>query len=251
LHISPADSAPTAAGDRKDVQNAQSELEPEPTDSAPTEVKDLKYVQNAQSELEPELTDGLSPVHRHPVVSLSEAESGPRNLWDEAYNTLREKEPELINAYEKDLLASQDQYPQGMLVRLAFLLVERHQILCLTITSTCTEWEHTNIDASIKRELADEGDKPKEEVVDREEQLQQLVNRKLEDMQNSQLRITVGGKEVVVKEVVGKIVRTVISAKSFISSVVSAEPHAALAWAGVLAVLPVSIYIAYCSAFKC
>jgi hypothetical protein len=86
--------------------------------------------------------------------------------------------------------------------------------------------------------------------VGREEQLQQLVNRKLEDMQNSRLKITVAGKEVVVQEMVSKIVCVVISAKSFISSAVSAEPHAALAWAGVLAVLPVSIYLNYLSNFS-
>jgi hypothetical protein len=62
-------------------------------------------------------------------------------------------------------------------------------------------------------------------------------------MQNSRLKITVGGKEVIVKELVSKIVSVIISTKDFISSAVSAEPHAALAWAGVLVILPVSIYL--------
>lgn len=115
----------------------------------------------------------------------------------------------------------------------------------LAIFRTYIEGEHTYIDACNERELADEGDKPNVEVVDRKEQLQQLVDRKLQDMQDSRLKITMGGKEVVVKELVGKIVRVIISAKSLIGSAVSAEPHAALAWAGVLAVLPVSIYIDY------
>lgn len=97
------------------------------------------------------------------------------------------------------------------------------------------------MDASNTWALADGDDISNDEVMDREEQLQQLVNRKLEDMQVSRLKITVGGKEVVVQELVGKIASAIISAKSFISSAVSAEPHAALAWAGVLVVLPVSI----------
>jgi hypothetical protein len=63
-------------------------------------------------------------------------------------------------------------------------------------------------------------------------------------MQNSRLKITVDGKEVVVKEVVGKIVGVIISA-------VSAEPHAALAWVGVLVILPVSIYLNYLSNYRC
>lgn len=75
------------------------------------------------------------------------------------------------------------------------------------------------------------------------EQLQKLVDRKLEDVQNAQLKINVNGKEVVVKEQVRKVIHTILSAKNFIGSSVSAEPHAALAWAGVLVVLPVSVYI--------
>lgn len=51
------------------------------------------------------------------------------------------------------------------------------------------------------------------------------------------------GKEVIVKEQVGKVVRAILSVKDFIRSAVSTEPHAALAWAGVLVILPVSIYM--------
>src|SRR5438046_7551610 len=72
---------------------------------------------------------------------------------------------------------------------------------------------------------------------DRQVQLQKLVDCKLEDMQNAQLKITVGRKEVVVKEQVRKVVHAILSAKNCIGSAVVAEPHAALAWAGVLVVL--------------
>ena len=80
-------------------------------------------------------------------------------------------------------------------------------------------------------------------------QLQGLVDRKLQDVQKAQLKITVGGKEVIVKEQVRKVVHAILSAKDFIGSAVIAEPHAALAWAGVLVILPVSIAITVTSAF--
>jgi len=101
------------------------------------------------------------------------------------------------------------------------------------------------MDASNIQALADGRDVHNEKVLDREQRMQQLVNRKLEDMHNSRLKIIVCGKEVIVRDVVGKIVGVIISAKSYISSAVSAEPHAALAWAGILVILPVSIFHTY------
>jgi hypothetical protein len=77
---------------------------------------------------------------------------------------------------------------------------------------------------------------------DRQVQIQKLVERKLQDIQNAQLKLTLGGREVVVKEQIRKVVNMIISAKDLIGPAVSADPHAALAWAGVLVVLPVSIY---------
>jgi hypothetical protein len=117
------------------------------------------------------------------------------------------------------------------------------RISFLAVNRTHTECEHTYN----KRSLAGGGDIPSVGGANREEELQKLVDRKLQDMQNSRLKITVSGKEVVVKEKVSKIVHGILSAKRFIGSAVSAEPHAALAWAGVLIVLPVSIYIDYLS----
>jgi N-terminal domain of NWD NACHT-NTPase len=105
---------------------------------------------------------------------------------------------------------------------------------------------YTCADAFGKRKFEGRGEIPTVHGVDagdREVQLQKLVDQKLQDMQNSRLKITVGGKEVVVKEQVRTIVHAILSAKDFIGSAVSAEPHAALAWAGVLVVLPVRIII--------
>jgi hypothetical protein len=90
-HVSPADSTPPAAENPKDIQDAQSQHEPEPTH------KPLA-------------------LHDDSALFLSRAESGSKNLWAEAYKTLRGKDPKLIGAYEKDLLTSQNRNQQGMSV---------------------------------------------------------------------------------------------------------------------------------------
>jgi hypothetical protein len=61
----------------------------------------------------------------------------------------------------------------------------------------------------------------------------------------------VSGKEVIVKEQVRKVVHAILSAKDYVGSAVIPEPHAALAWAGVLVILPVRIAITIASAFPC
>jgi len=75
---------------------------------------------------------------------------------------------------------------------------------------------------------------------DGEEQLQQLAKNKLDAIRNAQLKVTVGGEEIAVKDQVLKVVRTITAFKDFIGTAISAEPHAALAWAGVAVILPVS-----------
>jgi hypothetical protein len=89
-----------------------------PVDSTSTIAEEPKDVQNAQLNLEPEPKDGFSPVHSNHAVSSIAVEPGSKSLWDEAYHTLREKNSKLIDAYEKDLLASQNSNQQGMLVRM-------------------------------------------------------------------------------------------------------------------------------------
>jgi len=192
---------------RADATGGPALLNASPADSSPTAMEDLrpKYLPNQQSNFVPQLRTDFIPLHNSPAVGSSAEELRPRNLWNEAYNTLRKKDSELIDAYERDLLASQD---------LAF----------------------------DKQTSLSEGQIPSVGDIDRGVQLQKLVDQKLQDIQDSRLKITVSGKEIVVKEQVCKVVHAILSAKDFIGSAVSAEPHAALAWAGVLVVLPVSIY---------
>jgi hypothetical protein len=79
-----------------------------------------------------------------------------------------------------------------------------------------------------------------DEGAGRQKQLSELVDRKLQDMEKSRLSVNLAGKEIIVKEQVRKVVYAILGAKDLIGAAVSAEPHAALAWAGVVFVLPVS-----------
>jgi hypothetical protein len=73
-----------------------------------------------------------------------------------------------------------------------------------------------------------------------ETRLQNLVERRLADIQETRLQFTVGGRDIVVKDQARRIIHAILAVKDFISSAVSSEPHAALAWAGILVLLNVS-----------
>jgi hypothetical protein len=73
-----------------------------------------------------------------------------------------------------------------------------------------------------------------------ETRLQNLVERRLAEIQETRLQFMVGGREIIVKDQVRRIIHAILSVKDFISSAVSSEPHAALAWAGILVLLNVS-----------
>jgi N-terminal domain of NWD NACHT-NTPase len=74
----------------------------------------------------------------------------------------------------------------------------------------------------------------------REEQMSALVQKKLQIMDSKRWRIQLGNKSIGVSEQIDKVITIVLFAKDFVSSAVSADPHAALAWAGVCVLLPVS-----------
>ena len=73
---------------------------------------------------------------------------------------------------------------------------------------------------------------------DRQNQVSTLISKKLKVLDDSQWRFRLGEQTVEVKAQVEKVVKTVIWAQGFVSSAVSADPHAALAWAGVSLLLP-------------
>lgn len=72
------------------------------------------------------------------------------------------------------------------------------------------------------------------------EEIQKLAKTKLEKLPEARISFSLCGKRIIVREAVQKAIRTVTAFKPIISGVISAEPHAALAWAGVLTILPVS-----------
>lgn len=75
----------------------------------------------------------------------------------------------------------------------------------------------------------------------RQEQLSAFITKRLDSIEKDQTGFTMAGRKVVLHERFDKFIRIVMFAKDFVSSAVNGEPHAALAWAGVCVLLPVSI----------
>lgn len=129
------------------------------------------------------------------------ADETPEDLWDRAYTALRERE---------DLKNLTDTYEN--------VLMENLQG---EGSSTCT---FADLNAS-----------------DREEQMSALVQKKVDHMEQAQSKLRLGNKVIKLRPQVDRVVKVVIYAKDFVTSAVSADPHAALAWAGVCVFLPVSL----------
>ncbi|EEA28223.1 hypothetical protein TMatcc_003457 [Talaromyces marneffei ATCC 18224] len=68
----------------------------------------------------------------------------------------------------------------------------------------------------------------------REEQLRQIASQKIDEVDLAKWQIKIGNRSLVLRDQFDKAVKVVIATKEFISSAVSSEPHAALAWAGLL-----------------
>ncbi|KAL2675685.1 hypothetical protein Neosp_011875 [[Neocosmospora] mangrovei] len=68
--------------------------------------------------------------------------------------------------------------------------------------------------------------------------IQKLAQNKLEGLSEAYLAFSLRGRRIVVRNAVLKAVKLVLSFKPIINGAVAAEPHAALAWAGVLTILP-------------
>lgn len=64
-----------------------------------------------------------------------------------------------------------------------------------------------------------------------------LVKRRFAEMESSRLKITFAGKEITVREQARRAIDLIISLKPSIAIAVGADPHAALAWAGIMLLL--------------
>lgn len=127
-----------------------------------------------------------------------EAESQPHDLWDRAYESLREEKEsrKIIDAYEKILLSE---------------LKDDHSFPVVT--------EGTGLSK-------------------RGRDMSALVQKKVKAMEDARWKFQLGDLTVEMKTQVDRIVKAILFAKDLVSPAVSAEPHAALAWAGVCMLLP-------------
>ncbi|KAJ4039148.1 hypothetical protein NW756_009737 [Fusarium oxysporum] len=69
--------------------------------------------------------------------------------------------------------------------------------------------------------------------------VQEIAEDKLEDIPGARLSFQIRDRPIVVRQGVVKAIRVVNAFKPIISGAVAAEPHAALAWAGISTVLPI------------
>ena len=76
----------------------------------------------------------------------------------------------------------------------------------------------------------------------REKTMRSFVSKKLAAMNDKKWRLNVAGSSVEIREQVDRLLKTILVAKDFISSVASMDPiHAGLPWAGVCMLLSVGI----------
>lgn len=64
-------------------------------------------------------------------------------------------------------------------------------------------------------------------------------------MSEERLCFRMNGKELIVRDQAQKIINGVLAVKDVVSAAISSDPHAAIAWAGVLVVLPVQIILSF------
>ncbi|KAB5522880.1 hypothetical protein GE09DRAFT_1154464 [Coniochaeta sp. 2T2.1] len=69
-------------------------------------------------------------------------------------------------------------------------------------------------------------------------QIQELAQEKLQKLPEARLSFSIGDKRIVVRDAVRKTISAVTAFKDVISSAISAEPGAGLAWAGIMSILP-------------
>ncbi|KAJ5721674.1 uncharacterized protein N7483_009608 [Penicillium malachiteum] len=67
--------------------------------------------------------------------------------------------------------------------------------------------------------------------------LEEFIKTRLQEIEKTQLKLEISGREIVAREQVRRIMNAILSVKDFISTAVSSEPHAALAWAGILVLM--------------
>ena len=128
-----------------------------------------------------------------------------KELWNEAYEELKEKEKSIIKDYE-------DAMPEDISMALGSI--------SLTLGAP-------------------------EVPVRRKKQMVALVEKKVAEAKKNAWKLRYGDNEVVLKDLAEPAVKLINDAGEFVDRVVSANPYASIAWAGVSLLLPVSLEIQY------
>ena len=76
------------------------------------------------------------------------------------------------------------------------------------------------------------------------------IARRLEEQDSERLRFKLFGRSVNVREQSERIIKFVVWAKDVVGAALKAEPHAAVAWAGISLLLPVSTQCSVCEKAK-
>ena len=74
---------------------------------------------------------------------------------------------------------------------------------------------------------------------ERAAELGKFASQKLKAVQEGDLKVIIHGKEIVVKEQIDRVIRCILAVKDVIREVLDNDPHGAIAWAGIVIILPV------------
>ncbi|OJJ42671.1 hypothetical protein ASPZODRAFT_169958 [Penicilliopsis zonata CBS 506.65] len=153
--------------------------------------------------LNPQNTSGVSIATPTVPEKHADESATPKGLWAEAYAKVEDEDAKLLEVYKQYLLSP----------------------------------EESTTGSGKSPEAQKPSSSPPDDRADR--QLQDLAQRKLKAVHEGHRKIIVQGKKVVIKDQINRVIRTILASKDFISTLLSSEPHASLAWAGVVLILPV------------
>ncbi|ENH74378.1 hypothetical protein FOC1_g10009786 [Fusarium oxysporum f. sp. cubense race 1] len=139
-----------------------------------------------------------------PLAAISE---NKRSLWDRSYDSLRERDKQLIKEYEK--LLSKELEPE------------------LDATSLNISEPESYIDSTDHRH--------------RQEQLALIISNGLKRAGEGKTTYTIFGKTFIPREQVARTAEFVRSIKILVDEAVKSSPEASLAWAGICTVLPILV----------
>ncbi|KAI1134357.1 WD40 repeat-like protein [Hypoxylon sp. FL0543] len=83
-----------------------------------------------------------------------------------------------------------------------------------------------------------EDNQPQPQNGDWQDHVQKLARERLEEIQRGRMSFEMGEKNVVIRDQLQKALGFIVSTKDIVAAAISSQPYAALAWAGVMFVLP-------------